>query len=123
MKNNIEWDEEKERNEAEKMYDKMFNVKFLPGGRSLWAMGTKITDEKGLFTALNNCAGCSTKYNKENPAKPFEFLFDACMLGVGVGFDTKGIDIPLYAPMDDTIDYVIEDINEYYEEKNKRYKI
>lgn len=112
LKNNIEWDEEKERNEAEKMYDKMFNVKFLPGGRSLWAMGTKITDEKGLFTALNNCAGCSTKYNKENPAKPFEFLFDACMLGVGVGFDTKGIDIPLYAPMDDTIDYVIEDSRE-----------
>lgn len=112
LKNNIEWNDDKERDYAEKMYDKLFNVKFLPGGRSLWAMGTKITDEKGLFTALNNCAGCSTAFNKENPGKPFEFLFDACMLGVGVGFDTKGTDIPLFMPLDETEEYVVEDSRE-----------
>src|SRR5574344_18508 len=119
LKNNIEWDNDKEVKIAQVMYDKMFNVKFLPGGRNLWAMGTKITDEKGLYSAVNNCAGCSTKYCKENPAKPFEFVFDASMLGVGIGFDTKGGNsdnkddlIPLFRPNDQTVNYVIEDSRE-----------
>lgn len=119
LKNNIEWDNDKEVKNAQVMYDKMFNVKFLPGGRNLWAMGTKITDEKGLYSAVNNCAGCSTKYYKDNPAKPFEFVFDASMLGVGIGFDTKGGNsdnkddlIPLFRPNDQTVNYVIEDSRE-----------
>jgi len=65
-------------------------MKFLPPGRGLWAMGTAITEEKNLYAALNNCAFVSTKTLKEDYAKPFCFLMDASMLGVGVGFDTKG---------------------------------
>jgi adenosylcobalamin-dependent ribonucleoside-triphosphate reductase len=65
-------------------------MKFLPPGRGLWAMGTPITEEKGLYAALNNCAFVSTKTIKDDYAKPFCFLMDASMLGVGVGFDTKG---------------------------------
>jgi len=65
-------------------------MKFLPPGRGLWAMGTAITEEKGLYAALNNCAFVSTKTLKEDYAKPFCFLMDASMLGVGVGFDCKG---------------------------------
>lgn len=42
------------------MYDKIINFKFLPPGRGLWAMGTKITETKGLYAALNNCAFVST---------------------------------------------------------------
>ena len=72
------------------MYDRIFNMKFLPPGRGLWAMGTAITEEKGLYAALNNCAFVSTKTLKDDYAKPFCFLMDASMLGVGVGFDTKG---------------------------------
>ena len=53
-------------------------------------MGTPITEEKGLYAALNNCAFVSTKTLKEDYSKPFCFLMDASMLGVGVGFDTKG---------------------------------
>ena len=53
-------------------------------------MGTPITEEKGLYAALNNCAFVSTKTIKEDYSKPFCFLMDASMLGVGVGFDTKG---------------------------------
>jgi adenosylcobalamin-dependent ribonucleoside-triphosphate reductase len=53
-------------------------------------MGTAITEEKGLYAALNNCAFVSTKTIKDDYAKPFCFLMDASMLGVGVGFDTKG---------------------------------
>jgi len=39
---------------------------------------------------LNNCAFVSTKTIKDDYSKPFTFLMDASMLGVGVGFDTKG---------------------------------
>ena len=75
---------------AQEMYDRMFNMKFLPPGRGLWAMGTAITEEKGLYAALNNCAFVSTSTLKEDYSKPFCFLMDARMLGVGVGFDVKG---------------------------------
>ena len=75
---------------AQEMYDRMFNMKFLPPGRGLWAMGTVITEEKNLYAALNNCAFVSTSTIKDDYSKPFCFLMDASMLGVGVGFDTKG---------------------------------
>ena len=75
---------------AQEMYDRMFNMKFLPPGRGLWAMGTSITEERGLYAALNNCAFVSTSTLKDDYSKPFCFLMDASMLGVGVGFDTKG---------------------------------
>ena len=75
---------------AQEMYDRMFNMKFLPPGRGLWAMGTAITEEKNLYAALNNCAFVSTSTIKDDYSKPFCFLMDASMLGVGVGFDTKG---------------------------------
>lgn len=39
---------------AMRMYDKIYNFKFLPPGRGIWAMGSKITEEKRLYTALNN---------------------------------------------------------------------
>ena len=75
---------------AQEMYERIFNMKFLPPGRGLWAMGTPITEEKKLYAALNNCAFVSTSTIKDDYSKPFCFLMDASMLGVGVGFDTKG---------------------------------
>ena len=84
------WNPWQAQKSAQEMYDRIFNMKFLPPGRGLWAMGTAITEEKGLYAALNNCAFVSTKTIKEDYAKPFCFLMDASMLGVGVGFDTKG---------------------------------
>jgi hypothetical protein len=75
---------------GEHMFDKMFNMKFLPPGRGLWAMGTPITEEKRLYAALQNCAFVTTEDIDTTKSKPFCFLMDASMLGVGVGFDTKG---------------------------------
>lgn len=76
---------------AQKMYSKIFDFKFLPPGRGLWAMGTRLTEDKHLYAALNNCAFVSTKgHTCETFALPFAFLMDLSMLGVGVGFDTKG---------------------------------
>jgi len=84
------WNPWQAQKSAQEMYDRIFTMKFLPPGRGLWAMGTAITEEKGLYAALNNCAFVSTKTLKDDYSKPFCFLMDASMLGVGVGFDTKG---------------------------------
>lgn len=73
------------------MYNKIFEFKFLPPGRGLWAMGSPITEKKMLYAALNNCAFVSTKSSDiDSFIKTFVFLMDSAMLGVGVGFDTKG---------------------------------
>jgi hypothetical protein len=85
-----QWDESKAQRSAEEMYDRMFHMKFLPPGRGLWAMGTRITEELGLFEALNNCAFVSTKDLSSDHVNPFRFLMHMSMCGVGVGFDTKG---------------------------------
>ena len=84
------WNPWQAQKSAQDMYERIFNMKFLPPGRGLWAMGTAITEEKGLYAALNNCAFVSTSTIKDDMAKPFCFLMDASMLGVGVGFDCKG---------------------------------
>jgi len=107
---------------AQEMYDRIFNMKFLPPGRGLWAMGTAITEEKGLYAALNNCAFVSTKTIKDDYSKPFCFLMDASMLGVGVGFDTKGageVMIKLPNPNRGIEEYVIPDTREGWVESLK----
>lgn len=88
--NNRSFNETKYQKQAQTMYDLIFNMKFLPPGRGLWAMGTAIVHEKKLFAALNNCAFVTTEDIDEKKSKPFTFLMDMSMLGVGVGFDTKG---------------------------------
>lgn len=84
------WNAWQAQRSAQQMYDRIFNMKFLPPGRGLWAMGSEITEEKNLYASLNNCGFVSTKNLKEDLAKPFLFLMDMSMLGVGVGFDTLG---------------------------------
>jgi ribonucleoside-triphosphate reductase (thioredoxin) len=84
------WNPWRAQKSAQEMYDRIFQMKFLPPGRGLWAMGSPITEEKMLYAALNNCAFVSTQGMRGDPSRPFCFLMDAAMLGVGVGFDTKG---------------------------------
>ena len=100
---------------AEVMYDLIFNFKFLPPGRGLWAMGSPLTESKGLYTALNNCAFVSTQdISPFHATRPFTFLMDASMLGVGVGFDTKGAGkITIHKPRnEETRKYTIPDSRE-----------
>jgi ribonucleoside-triphosphate reductase len=84
------WNSKKAQKSAQEMYTRIFEMKFLPPGRGLWAMGSPITEQRAMYAALNNCAFVSTEFLREEPTKPFTFLMDASMLGVGVGFDTKG---------------------------------
>lgn len=88
--NGLEWNPWKAQLSAQEMYDRMFNLKFLPPGRGLWAAGSPITEERNLFMALYNCAMISTKTVDRNATRPFCFMMDALMCGTGVGFDTLG---------------------------------
>jgi ribonucleoside-triphosphate reductase len=116
LKYDLGWDETEAHKSAEEMYDRMFNMKFLPPGRGLWAMGTNIIEEKGLFPALNNCAFVSTENILDNPTRPFEFMMDMLMLGVGIGFDVKGANkLKVYSPfgeLGEYEDYIIDDSRE-----------
>ena len=117
------WNAWQAQRRAQEMYDRIFNMKFLPPGRGLWAMGTPITEERNLYAALNNCAFVSTDNLKEDLSKPFTFLMDASMVGVGVGFDTKGAEqFVVRGPKEDREKetYVIPDTREGWVESVRR---
>jgi ribonucleoside-triphosphate reductase (thioredoxin) len=54
LSHDLGWSEKKAQKSAQEMYDRIWNMKFLPPGRGLWAMGSPLTEEKGLYAALNN---------------------------------------------------------------------
>lgn len=85
----VTWNNHKAQKSAKIMFEKIFNFKFLPAGRGIWAMGTEVIDIKG-GAALQSCAFTTTEKIKEGDVSCFEFLMDMSMLGVGVGFDTEG---------------------------------
>lgn len=88
--NGKKWNDKKAQKSAQEFFDRVFNMKFTPPGRGLWTMGTSIVEDRGLNECLNNCAFTSTADIDVDGSKPFKFLMDMSMLGVGVGFDTKG---------------------------------
>ena len=85
----LPWKPHKAQKSAQIMFDKIFNFKFLPPGRGLWMMGTDFIIEKGS-AALNNCGFVSTIDIETRGSLAFTWTMDALMLGVGIGFDTKG---------------------------------
>lgn len=109
----IPWDHTKAQASAQEMFIRMWEFKFLPPGRGLWMMGTKFMWERGS-AALNNCGFVSTDDRIESdPAEPFCFLMDMSMLGVGIGFDTKGAGkIEIKPPSHNKLLYVINDSRE-----------
>jgi adenosylcobalamin-dependent ribonucleoside-triphosphate reductase len=110
----LPWSDAKAAASAKEAFDRLFNLKWTPPGRGLWVMGTPLVNEQRNSAALQNCAFVSTgSMVKTDPAKPFAFLMEASMLGVGVGFDDKGADkdFTIYAPKD-TQDVIIPDTRE-----------
>lgn len=92
-KSRLPWNDVKAQASAKEAFDRLFNLKWTPPGRGLWVMGTNIVNIQKNSAALQNCAFVSTaEMSKYAPAKPFAFLMEASMLGVGVGFDDKGAD-------------------------------
>lgn len=119
--NGLGWNPQKAQYSAQEMYDRIFNMKFLPPGRGLWAMGSPITEERNNYAALFNCAYTSTKDLANAPAEPFCFLMDASMLGVGVGSDTLGAGlVTIKKPKEAVDEYIIPDTREGWVESVRR---
>ena len=111
----LPWSDAKAQASAKEAFDRMFEFKWTPPGRGLWMMGTPLVNVQKNSAALQNCSFVSTDaMTKINPAKPFAFLMEASMLGVGVGFDTKGADkdFTIYDPQPDSDPIVIPDTRE-----------
>lgn len=86
MDQRIPWSDAKALRSATEMYERMYTFKFTPPGRGLWMMGTEFVHKRLGSAALQNCAFVSTG---DNFIRAAEFLMEASMLGVGVGFDTN----------------------------------
>lgn len=113
--NRLPWNDQKAQSSAKEGFDRLFNLKWTPPGRGLWVMGTRLVNEQRNSAALQNCAFVSSmEMTKNNPAKPFAYLMEASMLGVGVGFDNKGADknFNIYNPLEESVVYEIPDTRE-----------
>jgi ribonucleoside-diphosphate reductase alpha chain len=69
--------------QAEKLFDHMFNLRCAFSGRALWQLGTPLV-EKFNGTSMNNCY-----FTNIEQVEDFELLFDYLMLGGGVGFSVE----------------------------------
>lgn len=79
----LEWDDAAWQPFALRLAETMFEMKWLPPGRGLWAMGTEYVYERG-GAALNSCGAVDTA----DLARAAEWAMDMLMCGVGVGFNT-----------------------------------
>lgn len=69
--------------EAEALFDHMFNLRCSFSGRALWQLGTPLVQRLNA-ASLNNCYFVNIETIED-----FEFLFDHLMLGGGVGFSVE----------------------------------
>lgn len=107
----LPWDERKAQRTAKRMFELMWDFKFLPPGRGMWAMGTEYVAQRG-GACLNNCAFVSTANIATDTTRWAEFIMDMSMVGVGVGFDTEGAGkLEIVAPQG-TTEVVVEDTRE-----------
>lgn len=69
--------------EAEQLFDYIFNLKCSFGGRMLWQLGTPLVD-KFCGNSLINCF-----FSNISSIEDFCFLFENLMMGGGVGFSVR----------------------------------
>jgi len=71
------------KDDAEKLFDHMFNLRCSMSGRALWQLGTPLVKQFN-GTSLNNCY-----FTNIEKVEDFELVFDYLMLGGGVGFSVE----------------------------------
>lgn len=107
--NKLPWNDNKAQTSAKEAYDRMFNLKWTPPGRGLWVTGTDLIHERGIVAGLYNCSMISTgDMDHRDPGAVFAWIMDALMLGVGVGFDTRGASKNIKIGIRDESDYVYQ---------------
>jgi len=75
---------------AVQMYISMWKKRITPPGRGLWAMGTPLVNKDMMGMPLVNCTFITSENIDVIKWEFFRYIADTLMLGVGVGFDTKG---------------------------------
>lgn len=99
--NRLPWDESRAQASAMEAYARAFAGKWSPPGRGLWMMGTELVNGRRDSSPLQNCAVVSTEPFNGDAVLPYTRAMDMSMMGVGVGFDTKGAgDVRLHNPRD-----------------------
>lgn len=93
-KNGIAWNDKKAQTTAAQLAAFMFEMKLLPPGRGLWAMGTEYVYERGSHS-LNNCGFVEVTDSLSDASY---WLMDSLMCGVGVGFSTHTARLKNYQP-------------------------
>lgn len=119
--NRLRWNAMKAQKSAQEMFKLMWEFKFLPPGRGLFAMGSDVVWKKGV-AALMNCAFVSTENLDVDPSYPFEFMADVSMFGIGTGFDLLGAkkDLIVKTPKISNECHVIDDSREGWVQIIKR---
>jgi len=119
-KNGLPFSANKAQYSAQTMFHLMWEFKFLPPGRGLWAMDIELL-KKRLVGVVLNCAFISTEDIDMDFSYPFCFLMDTAMLGIGVGLDTDGAGkIKIKEPKISTDIHIIDDSREGWVELTKR---
>jgi ribonucleoside-triphosphate reductase len=119
IKLSLPWNDVKAQKSAQIMFEKIWNFKMIPPGRGLWMMGTEFIARHGSMS-LNNCGFASTQDIDLKYSKAFEFVMDALMLGVGVGFDANGAGkITIKKPQEENFEFKIPDSREGWVEALK----
>lgn len=95
--------------EAEKLYDNIFNLRQFPSGRSLWIAGTKSAEDFPLSNF--NCS-----FVVIDSFKKYKELFHALLVGAGVGFRVLKEDVSQLP----SIRNDIELIHKQYKPVNKK---
>ena len=80
----LPWDHTQWMSIGIEMAQAMFEMKLLPPGRGLWAMGTEYVYERGSH-GLNNCGARAVTDSLSEAAA---WIMDSLLMGVGVGFST-----------------------------------
>lgn len=107
LSHHLPWDEDRRQKEAASMADAIFEMRFLPPGRGLWAMGTDYVYERGAM-ALQNC-GAVEVVNLSDDAS---WAMDALMCGVGIGFGLSQNNQTFVKPTEPAKTYVVPDDRE-----------
>jgi len=115
--NRLPWNERKAQATAQDAYERLFVGKWTPPGRGLWMMGTEFVNGQHNSAALQNCSFLSTEGISSRSVYeavwPFVRLMEMSMLGVGVGFDTKGAGkLEIHQPLDEVKVVVVPDSRE-----------
>lgn len=105
----LHWNESVAQEIAHELATAMLDMKILPPGRGLWAMGTDFIYERGS-AALNNCGFVDVRDDLADSAR---WAMDMLMCGVGVGFSTQRSTLPRpHRPVGQPRTFVVPDSRE-----------